>query len=338
MAKNMSATAPLLWYEKIFFGILYTLIWSVSLLPLRVLYIFSDGLYLLVYKVVGYRRRVVRKNLSLSFPEKSEAERRVIEREFYHFFCDYIFETIKLATISKEEMRRRLSVSGMEHIERAIRNGRSVSIFLGHYCNWEWVTGFGLFLPEEAFLGQVYHVLESKVMDRLLLKVRSRMGSENIPMAEIMRRLVKERSNGQLVIIGFISDQSPIVYNVPYWTTFMNQPTPFINGTERLTKKLDMTAVYLDITRMKRGHYNLNVVLMAEETKKIPDWQLTQQYAELLEASIRRQPPYWLWSHNRWKRKPEDFYNAVAKDKQQDTQASNGKGQGTNKDNGQWFH
>ena len=106
----------------------------------------------------------------------------------------------------------------------------------------------------------------------------------------------------------------------------MNQPTPFINGTERLTKKLDMPAVYLDITRMKRGHYNLNVVLMAEETKKIPDWQLTQQYAELLEASIRRQPPYWLWSHNRWKRKPEDFYNAVAKDKQQDTQASNGKG------------
>ena len=88
MAKNMSATAPLLWYEKIFFGILYTLIWSVSILPLRVLYIFSDGLYLLVYKVVGYRRRVVRKNLSLSFPEKSEAERRVIEREFYHFFCD----------------------------------------------------------------------------------------------------------------------------------------------------------------------------------------------------------------------------------------------------------
>ena len=334
MAKNMSATAPLLWYEKIFFGILYTLIWSVSILPLRVLYIFSDGLYLLVYKVVGYRRRVVRKNLSLSFPEKSEAERRVIEREFYHFFCDYIFETIKLATISKEEMRRRLSVSGMEHIERAIRNGRSVSIFLGHYCNWEWVTGFGLFLPEEAFLGQVYHVLESKVMDRLLLKVRSRMGSENIPMAEIMRRLVKERSNGQLVIIGFISDQSPIVYNVPYWTTFMNQPTPFINGTERLTKKLDMTAVYLDITRMKRGHYNLNVVLMAEETKKIPDWQLTQQYAELLEASIRRLTGSGATTGGRgsrrtsttpWRRTSSRTHRrATGKDKEQTTTTANG--------------
>ncbi|MGM9712644.1 MAG: lysophospholipid acyltransferase family protein [Prevotella sp.] len=313
MAKNMSATAPMLWYEKILFGILYSMVWAVSLLPLRVLYVLSDGLYLVVCKMVGYRRRVVRKNLRLSFPEKSEAERREIERGFYHFFCDYIFETIKLATMSEAEMRRRLTFSGLERIDAAIRCGHGVSLFLGHYCNWEWVTGIGLYMPEETFRGQVYHVLESKVMDRLLLRVRSRMRTTNVPMAEIMRRLVKERQEGRLAVIGFISDQSPIVYNIPYWTTFMNQPTPFINGTERLTKKLGMSAVYLDISRVRRGYYHIDVVMMAKETKTVPDWQLTQQYAELLEKSIRRQPPYWLWSHNRWKRKPADFYNAAAK-------------------------
>ena len=302
MAKNMSATAPLLWYEKIFFGILYTLIWSVSILPLRVLYIFSDGLYLLVYKVVGYRRRVVRKNLSLSFPEKSEAERRVIEREFYHFFCDYIFETIKLATISKEEMRRRLSVSGMEHIERAIRNGRSVSIFLGHYCNWEWVSSIPLWYQKEDSHGaQLYRPLKNKAFDGLFLEMRSRFGSENISKYEALRHILQLRRDGKKTCIGFISDQTPGWNSIHDWVDFLHQDTPVFTGTERIAKKVDAAIFFADIRRVRRGYYHLVLRRMTDEPKDFPDYALTEQYMRELEQIIRRQPHLWLWSHRRWK-------------------------------------
>ena len=293
------------------YAILFGTAYALSCLPLRVLYGISDALYLIVYKLIGYRTRVVRKNLRNAFPEKTDQERTLIERRFYHFFCDYIVETIKLTSMSKEEMQRRMTFSGVDIIDSQVRQGKGVACYLGHYCNWEWVTAIGMQIHGDAAVGQVYHVLESKVMDKLLLYIRGRMETQNIPMAEVLRRMISWKQEGKMPVIGFISDQTPILYNLPHWLTFLNQQTPFITGTERLAKKLGMAAIYFDISRPRRGHYHVEVKLLAEETRHMADWELTELYAREMERTIRRDPAYWLWSHNRWKRKPEDYFNAM---------------------------
>ena len=148
-------------------------------------------------------------------------------------------------------------------------------------------------------------------MDRLMLRLRSKMDTDSVPMAETLRRLLKMRQQGVCPVVGFISDQSPIIYNVPYWTTFLNQETPFINGSERIARKLDYIAVYLDVRVVRRGHYEVTLLPIADHCAALPENAVTQRYAELLENNIRRQPAYWLWSHNRWKRSHADFKNEV---------------------------
>ena len=309
MTSTSSVTKDLKLRERILLAVLYAVVVAVSLLPFRVLYIISDLLYLIVCHAVGYRRKVIRKNLRRSFPEKSEAELRGIEHAFYHYFCDYIVETVKLASISRREMRRRMVFRGMEHISRAVAEGRGVALYIGHYGNWEWITSIGLHLPEGSRGCQVYHVLESRVMDRLMLRLRSKMDTDSVPMAETLRRLLKMRQQGVCPVVGFISDQSPIIYNVPYWTTFLNQETPFINGSERIARKFDYIAVYLDVRVVRRGHYEVTLLPIADHCAALPENAVTQRYAELLENNIRRQPAYWLWSYNRWKRSHADFKN-----------------------------
>ena len=310
MKKNYSANSRPTVADWTVFSLLYGIVFVLSLLPFRLVYALSDGLFLVIYHLIGYRRRVVAENLSRSFPEKSEQEREDIERRFYHFFCDYLFETIKLATMSHAEMKRRMNVEGIDIILDLLEKKKGVTLYLGHYCNWEWVTSLGLHVPETCFGSQVYHVLEYKPIDMLLLKLRSRMLTTNIPMQETLRTLLRKSQEGLYPVTGFISDQSPVVHDTPHWVRFLNQDTPFISGTERLTKKLRFAAVYLDLSRQRRGYYNLRMELMAEDTTAIPDWQLTEDYARRLETTIRRQPEYWLWTHNRWKRSHADFFNA----------------------------
>lgn len=308
---NWSSTYTLNFGEKILYGFLFAVLYVLSLIPMRGLYLLSDFLYLIIYKGFGYRTKVVRKNLRNSFPDKTEAERKKIEQGFYHFLCDYIVETIKLMSISKEEMKRRVEFDDLEKIRELVREGKSVAAYLGHYCNWEWITSMGLHFGDECKLGEVYHVLQSRVMDKLMLHLRNRMGTENIPMAEVLRRIITIKKEGNKSVIGFISDQAPILYNVPHWIEFLHQQTPFITGTERLAKKLDMACVYFDVQCPKRGHYRLGVKVLVKDTKDIPDWKITEMYAREMEKTIKRQPQYWLWSHNRWKRKPEDYKNAL---------------------------
>ena len=313
MSRKSENTNILTWYETVAVEMLYALVLMISMLPFKVLYFLSDLTFHIIYSAVGYRRRVVRKNLALSFPEKTEEERAAIERGFYHFFCDYIFETLKLVSISKERMKRHMVFTGVERVEEKSRRGLNIALYLGHYGNWEWMTSISLHLPQGMLGVQVYHVLESRVMDRLLLRIRSKMGSVSVPMAETLRKLVTLRSERQSHICGFISDQSPIVYNVPYWTIFLNQETPFINGTEHVARKLDMACMYLDVRRVKRGFYVAEFVDLLDDAKSVADGVITQRYSEMLEHTIRRQPELWLWSHNRWKRSHADFKNELRK-------------------------
>ena len=292
---------------KILYYIIYAVWYVFSLLPMRVHYVISDLMFWLLYKLVGYRRDVVRKNLTESFPEKSEEELRRIERGFYHFFCDYLVETVKLMTISREEMKRRVVFKHAELVDEIMGSGQSIALYLGHYCNWEWVSSIPLWLNPNAWCGQVYHPLENKDFDKLFLKIRERMDAHSIAMQDTLREVVNHKRNNQPIIIGYISDQVPYWTNIHHWVNFLNHDTPVLTGTERIVHKMGHAVLYLDIHRVRRGYYEAELKLVTREPQKMKDFELTDIYFEMLEKSIRRSPEFWLWSHNRWKRTREEF-------------------------------
>lgn len=283
-------------------------IWyAFSLLPMWMHYVFSDILYFLIYHLVGYRKALVRRHLVECFPEKSDKERQQIEKDFYHWFCDYIVETIKLLTISKKNLMRRMTFKGTDVMDDCIHNGQSCAIYLGHYCNWEWVTSLPLWVTPDAQCGQIYHVLENPVFDRVFLHLRQRLGAICISMAETLRFIVNYRQKGQPVVIGYISDQVPFWNNIHHWLPFLNHDTPVLTGTERLTRKAGHAIFYLDMHRLRRGYYEGELKLVERHPEQTKDYELTDSYFRLLEESIRRAPQYYLWTHNRWKRTHEEY-------------------------------
>lgn len=291
---------------KFVYHILFFLLYLLSLLPMRLLYLLSDGLFFPLFHIVKYRRKVVEKQLDECFPEKSMQERRVIERQFYHFFCDYLVEVIKLFSISKKEMMRRMKFVGIEQVREELKDKKFCFLYLGHYCNWEYIASLSYWLPE-IHCGQIYHRIYNQAFDELFLKLRGQFGGESILMKDTLRRILTLRNQEKKVMIGFIADQLPKWENMHHWTTFLNHDTSFFIGAERIAKQVDAALYYVDVERVKRGYYQVRFRLMTLHPKEFPDYELTDQYARLLEESICRQPAYWLWTHKRWKRTKEEW-------------------------------
>ncbi|MBR1594895.1 MAG: lysophospholipid acyltransferase family protein [Alloprevotella sp.] len=277
-----------------------------SMLPLRVHYLVADCLlYPIIYYIVGYRKRVVRRNLENAFPEKDEKERRTIERGFYHFFCDYIVETCRYYAMSEAEMKRHLIFEGIEDMERELETRDFVFVYLGHYGNWEWISALQLYVNPAIQCAFLYRPLANKAFDDLFLNIRNRMGSESIAKNDSLRRILTMKREGKKAIIGFISDQSPRRTNIHLWVDFLSQDTPVFTGTERIAKKVNAAVYFADVTRESRGHYRCHMRPLTSSPNDYPDYQVTELYMKELEAMIRRNPSIWLWSHKRWKRKRE---------------------------------
>ena len=295
--------------SKILYPIVYGFCYLISLLPLRVLYCISDVLYLLLYKLIGYRRRVVRNNLSTSFPEKDEKERRTIEKKFYHFFCDYIIETIKLLSIRRKTLLKHMEYRNMEEMERCFDEGQSVCALLGHYCNWEFLTtvNVGWKRYPEAKVGLVYHPLSSKVVDRLIIATRQHTGGVAVPKQEVLRYMIRYKQQGLHSLFGLISDQSPKWENIHLWLPFLTHETPVFTGAERLIRKMNNAVFYAEMSRPKRGKYVVNFQLMTREPGTLEENELTRMFFTRLEETIRQTPHLYLWSHDRWKRTREEF-------------------------------
>lgn len=292
---------------KILYYIVLAVWYVLSLLPLRVHYVISDLLFWLLYAVIGYRRKVVYSNISASFPEKSEEELRKIERGFYHFFCDYMVESVKLMTITPENLKKRMVFKGTEIVDEIVESGQSCALYLGHLCNWEWVSSLPLWLSPKVHCGQIYHPLENKDFDRLFLRSRQRMGAECIAMADTLRKILEYRKAGQPIIVGYISDQVPFWTSIHHWVNFLNHDTPVLTGTERIVRKVNHAVLFLDIHRVRRGYYEAEIKLITREPQKMGEYEITDTYFKMLEQSIRMAPEFWLWSHNRWKRTREEF-------------------------------
>lgn len=292
---------------KLLYSLLYGIWYLLSLLPLCIHYMLSDFIYLVLYKMLGYRKEIVRKNLATSFPEKSEAELKAIERKFYHCLCDYFAESVKTMTISKEQMRRRMVFKGTEVVDECIRDGQSCAIYLGHTFNWEWITSLPLWVTPEAHCGQLYHALENPTFDRLLLNVRQRWGAECIALVDILRKTVEYKRSGTPTVFGYIGDQVPHWNNIHHWCDFLHHDTPVMTGTERIARKNNQAIFYLDVRRLRRGYYEAEFRLITREPQKLGEYEATDIYFHMLEDTIRRAPELWLWTHNRWKRTREEF-------------------------------
>ena len=291
--------------KKLSYYLIFPLWHVFSLLPLRVLYCLSDMIYYPVYHIFGYRRRVVHKNLTESFPDKSPDEIGVIERKFYRYFCDYLMETVKYFSISEREIRRRMTFEGVDEVNRYLAEGKSSVLYMGHYCNWEWVSSLPLYVTkgDDTVRGHIYHRLENDTFDRLFYRMRYRFESQNIEMHDAIRYLVRCKRQDKKFVIGFISDQRPSGKILRHWTDFLGQDTPYVVGGETIGNHVDARFVYLEMEKTGRGHYRLTFLPIEPDPEdKGPD-PYTREFMKMLEKTIMRAPEYWLWSHKRWKRK-----------------------------------
>jgi KDO2-lipid IV(A) lauroyltransferase len=288
------------------YALLYAAAYLLALLPFRALYVLSDMLCVVVYRVVKYRRKVVRKNLKNAFPEKTEKSLLAIEKKFYHQLCDCFVETIKTLRLTGEEARRRMKFENPEVINRLTADGRSCIMSLGHYGNWEWVPLVVVYFSPGVEQGFIYKQLHSAAFNRLFLKMRTRFRSMPIEMLSAFRQMIRFQNEGRTLVTGFLSDQRPSPRQEHYWTTFLNQPTPVQTGMEKIARRLGTSVVYLDIQKVKRGYYTGKIFVISPDASETPEFVITERYIRKLEETVLREPACYLWSHNRWKfRKPE---------------------------------
>ena len=271
--------------RAIVYYIFYGINWVFTLLPLSVLYVFSDFIYLVLYYFPSYRRKVVADNLKNSFPEKSVQEIKCIEKKFYKHLADLFIETFKLTHMSKEQLMKRFTVSNLEIIDKLLEEKRDTIAVLGHYNNWEWLTALPLYTKYKAV--SIYKPLQNKFFDRFINNLRSKNGMVLTPMSNIIREIINDRKNNINTISAFISDQTPIKTEIKFWTTFLNQDTPIYMGTEKVASKYDMAIVFFHIQKIRRGYYNLNIELLFNHTAGLPEHFITETHVKRLEEIIR---------------------------------------------------
>jgi KDO2-lipid IV(A) lauroyltransferase len=286
--------------------IFYGITWIMTLLPLRIIYLFSDLLYPVMYYFPGYRRKVVETNLRNSFPEKSAKERNAIARKYYRHLCDLIFETLKLVHMDNEQHKKRMYLTNPELLDRYYDEGRDVAVVLGHYGNWEWLN----ILPRCTKLRNVpvYKPLQNKYFDRFMLNIRSMNDCDPTAMSNIIREIIKNRKIRRNALYGFMTDQTPPRGDIKYWTTFLNQDTAVYLGAEKIAAKYDMAVVFLNIQKIKRGYYTFTAETLFEHAAGLHEELITETHVKRLEEIIREKPEYWLWSHRRWKHKRENMH------------------------------
>ncbi len=279
--------------------IVLPILYFISYLPFRALYILSDILYVVLYCIIGYRKKVVLQNLSNSFPEKKEQEINLICNQFYRYFCDLILETLKTLTITPEEVMKHVKIEDESIFKTYYEKKQSIIVVMGHMGNWELA---GARFSQSAYhkLYVIYHPLHNKKFDALVYHMRTRLGNGLYSMNESLRGMIRDRD--QVTATGFIADQTPFPEGA-YWTTFLHQDTPVFKGTEKIAMKLNYPVVYASVKRIKRGLYDITFELLSENPKTCVENEISELHTKKLEQDIKAQPEIWLWTHKRWKYK-----------------------------------
>ena len=271
----------------------------ISLLPYPFLYFISDILYLVIYKVIRYRKETILTNLKNSFPNKSKQELNKITSAFYHHFCDLIMETLKGFTISEKQIRKRVIIKNPEFLNYYADKGQSVILVGGHYNNWEiCVQAFSMYSNHKCIT--IYKPLSNTFFNSKIYKSRSKFGLELISMQQTKGSFIKD-AKPRVIVFG--SDQNPANPKRAHWVQFLNQDTAVLFGVEKYAKEYDWPVVFVSISKAKRGHYEVEYSLITDKPTEQPHGKITEDFTKRLEQDIINKPQYWLWSHKRWKHK-----------------------------------
>lgn len=291
--------------NPIIYSIFHSTIALLTLSPFWLLYRISDMFYLLLYHVLGYRKKTVFENLKNAFPNKTDKEVTEIAKKFFKYFCDLTLETFKTLTMSKKQAMNRCTfdADSLRLFDKLYNENKDIIIVLGHYGNWEYGgTSFNSYCKQD--LNVIYKPLSNKYFDKLIHNMRTRWDSKLIPMKETYETM--KSTKGTNSATAFIADQTPSPENA-YWTTFLNQKTPVFWGTERIARKLDYPIVYMVIKRIKRGYYKIFAEMLIENPRDTKEGEISEAHTRRLEKDIIAQPEFWLWSHRRWKHKDNSY-------------------------------
>ena len=281
------------------FIIAYPLLLLISILPFRILYILSDVICFLVYRVIGYRKKVVRSNLALALPHLSDEERLIVEKKSYKHLCDMFIEMIKTMTISKKEMDKRFTYKNLDEYKNLEKEGKSIALMLAHYASYEWVVSMN---SKVSFKGYgIYKKVNNKYFDSLVRKIRSKFDAELISIDKTAEVIASNYANNIKSTYGFASDQSPQLRGINHWHKFMGIDVPVYVGGELLSKKFDMNMMFLKVSKVKRGFYEAEFELLSNDVKSVPNFELMNTFLEKVEQQILEAPEYYLWTHRRWK-------------------------------------
>lgn len=280
-------------------------LWLLTLLPLRILYVFSDFIFLVLFHLVRYRRDVVVENLKNSFPEKDEKEIQKLTRRFYHYLCDYFIESIYLINMSEEECKKRYIVKNPELLTKLHKQEKNLVIATCHYGNWEWIASFGNWFPHSVYA--IYKPLSNKFFDRLFIFIREKFGVVVVPMKKTLRTITGLIQKKELFGFCFVADQRPGKEDLGFWTSFLNQEAPVITGMDKLARRFDLSVVFMNVERPRRGYYEISLELIAEQPKATDTYGIAEKYIRSVESMVIAQPEFYFWTHKRWKYKAEEY-------------------------------
>lgn len=287
--------------QRIVFLLTYPIIWVFSKLPFGILHIFSNLIYLLLYYVIGYRKKVILNNLKLSFPEKGEKELLEIRKKSLKHFVDILIEMTKSFTISEKEINKRYKYTNPEVFREMEALGKSVILMGSHYANWEWIINIQGMTSINCV--GAYSKLSNPYYDKLIQKNRSRFGSDFVPTSATIKNMISNKQKNIISMYGLLSDQTPLLSKTHYWAPFLGVTVPIHTGAEMLAKKHDFTVVYMSVDRVKRSHYEISFEILTDTPKQYKNYEITDIFLEKAEKQIREKPEYYFWTHKRFKHK-----------------------------------
>ena len=285
--------------QFLIYSISFPFLWIISKLPFRLFYWFSDCIYILVYYIIGYRKKIVRNNILIALPHVSEEKRLVIEKKFYHHMCDMFLEMIKTMSISSEEMKERFKITNIELLKEYEQKNKSIILLAAHYASWEWLLSINESTSFKCY--GVYKKVNNKYFDSKVRAIRSKFKSELVTTDNTIALINDNEKNGIMSLYGLASDQSPQVHKTFHWQQFMGITVPVHTGAEMLAKRYDLEVVFAKVKKVKRGYYEATFVPIANNPKSIPDYEITDAYLKEVEQQILEAPEFYFWTHKRWK-------------------------------------
>ena len=285
--------------QLIVFLIIYPLLWCISILPFRILYFFSDFVYLIIYYIIGYRKKTVRENLALALPHLSVQERLIIEKKSFRYLCDMFLEMIKTMTISEQEIKKRFVFTNLEVYKNLENKGKSIALMMAHYASYEWAVSLNYHVDFEGF--GIYKKIYNPYFDKLVRTIRMKFKAKLITTKETIPTIIENNKANKLCTYGFASDQSPRLQSTHHWQSFMGKVVPVHTGAEMLSKKYDFNVIFLKNKRVSRGYYESSFEILSENATEVPNYEITDKFIKLVEQQIYESPEFYLWTHKRWK-------------------------------------